>query len=253
VTWREGDRALAAMIPEPGVADKSRHCGRIVVAVDEVAATRVVVGEDHPIFREGLVRVLEGAGFEVVAAVGDASDVVRKTRAHRPDVVIVDIQMPPDRTDDGLRAALEIRASDPDVGVLVLSEFLEDRYALDLVGDRAEGVGYLLKDKVGDVAAFTDAVRRVAASGSALDPDVVALLVGRKRLDSPLDRLTKREREVLSLMAEGRSNAGIAEQIVVTVAGVERHITSIFDKLGLAQSPERHRRVVAVLNYLESH
>jgi DNA-binding NarL/FixJ family response regulator len=166
--------------------------------------------------------------------------------------VVVDIQMPPDRTDDGLRAALEIRASDPDVGVLVLSEFLEDRYALDLVGDRAEGVGYLLKDKVGDVAAFTDAVRRVAADGSALDPDVVALLVGRKRLNNPLDRLTKREREVLSLMAEGRSYAGIAEQIVVTVAGVERHITSIFDKLGLAQSPERHRRVVAVLKYLQS-
>jgi DNA-binding NarL/FixJ family response regulator len=223
-----------------------------LLVVDEVAATRVVVGEDHPIFREGLIRVLEGDGFEVVAAASDAHDVVRKTRAHRPDVVVVDIQMPPDRTDDGLRAALEIRASNPDVGVLVLSEFLESRYALDLVGDRAEGVGYLLKDKLGDVARFTDAVRRVAADGSALDPDVVALLVGRKRLNSPLDRLTKREREVLSLMAEGRSNAGIAEQIVVTVAGVERHITSIFDKLGLAQSPERHRRVVAVLKYLQS-
>jgi DNA-binding NarL/FixJ family response regulator len=220
--------------------------------VDETAATRVVVGEDHPIFREGLIRVLEGDGFEVVAAASDARDLVRKTLAHRPDVVVVDIQMPPDRTDDGLRAALEIRASDPDVGVLVLSEFLEGRYALDLVGDRAEGVGYLLKDKVGDIARFTDAVRRVAAKGSALDPDVVALLVGRKRLNSPLDRLTKREHEVLSLMAEGRSNAGIAEQIVVTVAGVERHITSIFDKLGLAQSPERHRRVAAVLKYLQS-
>jgi len=220
--------------------------------VDKPAATRVVVGEDHPIFREGLIRVLEDRGFEVVAAAGDAPDVVRKTRAYQPDVVIVDIQMPPDHTDDGLRAALEIRASEPEVGVLVLSEFLEDRYALDLVGDRAAGVGYLLKDKVGDVASFTDAVRRVAADGSALDPDVVALLVGRKRLNSPLDRLTKREREVLSLMAEGRSNAGIAEQIVVTIAGVERHITSIFDKLGLAQSPEQHRRVVAVLKYLQS-
>jgi len=220
--------------------------------VTEATPTRVVVGEDHPIFREGLVRVLEGDGFEVVAAAGDAQDVVRKTRAHRPDVLIVDIQMPPDLTDDGLRAALEIRASDPEVGVVVLSEFLEDRYAVDLVGDRAEGVGYLLKDKVGDVALFTDAVRRVAAKGSALDPDVVALLVGRKRRNGPLDRLTKREREVLSLMAEGRSNAGIAEQIVVTVAGVERHITSIFDKLGLQQSPERHRRVVAVLKYLQS-
>ncbi len=153
--------------------------------MDEVAPIRVVVGEDHPIFREGLVRVLEGGGFEVVATAGDARDVVRKSRAHHPDVVVVDIQMPPDRTDDGLRAALEIRTSDPGIGVLVLSEFLEDRYAVDLVGDRAEGVGYLLKDKVGDVAVFTDAVRPVAADGSALDPDVVALLVGRKRRNSP--------------------------------------------------------------------
>jgi DNA-binding NarL/FixJ family response regulator len=223
----------------------------IIEVVDE-ARTRVVVGEDHPIFREGLIRVLEGDGFDVVAAAGDAPDVVRKVRAHHPDVVVIDIQMPPDHQDDGLRAALEIRASDPDVGVLVLSEFLEGRYALDLVGDRAEGVGYLLKDKVGNVAVFTDAVRRVAANGSALDPDVVALLVGRQRRNSPIDKLTKREREVLSLMAEGLSNAGIAEQIVVTVAGVERHITSIFDKLGLQQTPEQHRRVVAVLKYLQS-
>jgi DNA-binding NarL/FixJ family response regulator len=219
--------------------------------VDEATPTRVVVGEDHPIFREGLIRVLEGAGFEIVASASDAQDVLRKTGAHHPDLVVVDIQMPPDRTDDGLRAALEIRASDPEVGVLVLSEFLEDRYALDLVGDRAEGVGYLLKDKVGDVAGFVDAARRVAAHGSALDPDVVARLFGRKRRDSPLDTLTPREREVLSLMAEGRSNAGIAEQIVVTLTTVERHITNIFDKLGLEQSPERHRRVVAVLKYLQ--
>jgi len=213
---------------------------------------RVVVGEDHPIFREGLVRVLDSAGFEVVAIAGDALDVVRKTRAHRPDVVVVDIRMPPEREDDGLRSALEIRASNPDIGVLVLSEYLEDRYALELVAEGAEGVGYLLKDKVGDMGAFTDAVRRVAAKGSALDPDVVARLVGRRRINSPLDTLTKREREVLSLMAEGRSNAGIAEQIVVTVAAVERHITSIFDKLGLHQSSDQHRRVVAVLRYLQS-
>jgi len=213
---------------------------------------RVVVGEDHPIFREGLVRVLDSAGFEVVAIAGDALDVVRKTRAHRPDVVVVDIRMPPEREDDGLRSALEIRASNPDIGVLVLSEYLEDRYALELVAEGAEGVGYLLKDKVGDMGAFTDAVRRVAAKGSALDPDVVARLVGRRRINSPLDTLTKREREVLSLMAEGRSNAGTAEQIVVTVAAVERHITSIFDKLGLHQSSDQHRRVVAVLRYLQS-
>jgi DNA-binding NarL/FixJ family response regulator len=220
--------------------------------VDEATPTRVVVGEDNPIFREGLIRVLEGDGFEVLAAAGDARDVVRKTRAHHPDVVVVDIQMPPDRRDDGLRAALEIRASDPEIGVLILSEFLEYRYALDLVGDRAQGVGYLLKDKVGDVSAFIDAVRRVAADGSALDPDVVALLVGRKRWNSPLDSLTQREHEVLSLMAEGCSNAGIAERLVVTVPTVERHITSVFYKLGLRQSHEQHRRVVAVLTYLQS-
>lgn len=220
--------------------------------MDEAAPTRVVVGEDHPIFREGLIRVLEGDAFEVVAATADARDVVRKTRAYHPDVVVVDIQMPPDRQDDGLRAALEIRASDPDVGVLVLSEFLEARYALDLVGDRAEGVGYLLKDKVGDVAVFIDAVRRVAADGSAFDPDVVALLVARKRRTGPLETLTRRELEVLSLMAEGCSNAAVAERLTVTGTTVERHITSIFDKLGLQQSREQHRRVVAVLTYLQS-
>jgi DNA-binding NarL/FixJ family response regulator len=210
-----------------------------------------VVGEDQPLVREGIVRVLETAGFEVVATAADAPDLVRKARAHHPDVVVTDIQMPPDRSDDGLRAALDIRESDPDVGVLVLSQFLEARYALDLVGERAEGVGYLLKEKVGDVAAFTDAVQRVAGGGSALDPEVVALLVGRKRQNSPLDELTGRERQVLSLMAEGRSNGGIAEELVVTVAAVERHVTSIFGKLGLHQSPEQHRRVLAVLRYLE--
>jgi DNA-binding NarL/FixJ family response regulator len=156
-----------------------------------------------------------------------------KVRAYHPDVIVTDIQMPPDHTDDGLRAALAIRAADPSVGVLVLSQFLEDRYAFDLVVNGAQGVGYLLKEKVGDVAMFTDAVRRVAAGGTALDPDVVALLVGRKRKDSPLDALTPRERAVLSLIAQGRSNAGVADELVVTVAAVERHVTSIFDKLGL--------------------
>ena len=215
------------------------------------AQIRVVVGEDQPLVREGIRRVLEEAGFEVVGTAADAPDLVRKTRAHRPDVVVTDIQMPPDRTDDGLRAALEIRGADPGVGVLVLSQFLEARYALDLVGERAEGVGYLLKEKVGDIAAFTDAVRRVAGGGSVLDPEVVALLVGRKRHESPLDELTRRERQVLSLMAEGRSNAGIAEELIVTVPAVERHVTSIFGKLGLRQSSEQHRRVLAVLQYLQ--
>jgi DNA-binding NarL/FixJ family response regulator len=175
---------------------------------------------------------------------------VRKVRTYRPDVVVTDIQMPPDRTDDGLRAALEIRAAQPTVGVLILSQFLEDRYAFDLVAEGAQGVGYLLKEKVGDLHMFTDAVGRVASGGSALDPDVVARLIGRPRRYSLLDGLTKREREVLSLIAEGRSNAGVAEELVITVAAVERHVTSIFDKLGLRQSPEQHRRVVAVLTYL---
>ena len=198
------------------------------------------------------MHVLADSGFEVVGTADDARDLVRKARSGRPDVVVTDIQMPPDHADDGLRAALEIRSAQPGVGVLVLSQFLEDRYAYDLVADGAQGVGYLLKEKVGDLRMFTDAVRRVADGGSALDPDVVARLVGRRRRSSPLDRLTKRETEVLSLIAEGYSNAGVAGELVVTVAAVERHVTSIFDKLGLQQSPDQHRRVLAVLNYLQS-
>jgi DNA-binding NarL/FixJ family response regulator len=213
-------------------------------------ALRVVVGEDEPLVRAGVVRVLEEDGFEVVAVAGDAPDLLRKTRAHKPDVVVTDIQMPPDPTDDGLRAAMEIRTTQPEVGVVVLSQFLEDRYALDLVGDRADGVGYLLKDRVGDLALFTDAVRRVARGGSALDPEVVQRMVGRRRANSPLDDLTPRELQVLSLMAEGRSNQGIADELIVTVAAVERHITSIFGKLALRAVPEDHRRVLAVLEFL---
>ena len=210
----------------------------------------MAVGEDQPIVREGIVHILQDGGFEVVATAGDAQELVRKVRTYRPDVVVTDIQMPPDRTDDGLRAALEIRAAQPEVGVLILSQFLEDRYAFDLVADGAQGVGYLLKEKVGDLRMFTDAVRRVASGGSALDPDVVARLIGRPRRNSPLDQLTKRERQVLSLIAEGRSNAGVADELVITIAAVERHVTSIFDKLDLRQSPEQHRRVIAVLTYL---
>ena len=202
--------------------------------------------------REGIVRVLQSSGFEVIGTAADARELVRKARADRPDVVVTDIQMPPDHTDDGLRAALEIRAAEPDVGVLVLSQFLEDRYAFDLVADGAQGVGYLLKEKVGDLRVFTDAVSRVAEGGSALDPDVVGRLVGRRRRSSPIDSLTKREAEVLALIAEGLSNAGVAQELVVTVGAVERHVTSIFDKLGLQRSPEQHRRVLAVLNYLQS-
>lgn len=213
---------------------------------------RVLVGEDQPFVREGIVRVLQEGGFDVVGTAGDALDLVRMAGAYRPDVIVTDIQMPPDRSDDGLRAALAIRAAQPGIGVLVLSQFLEDSYAFALVADGAQGVGYLLKEKVGDLRAFTDAVRRVAEGGSVLDPDVVARLVGRQRKAGPLAVLTPREREVLELIAEGRSNSGIASQLVVTVAAVERHVTSIFDKLGLRSSPEVHRRVLAVLTYLHA-
>ena len=212
----------------------------------------MIVGEDQPFVREGVVRVLQDGGLNVVAAAADARDLVQMAGAYGPDVVIADIQMPPDHADDGLRAALQIRAARPGVGVLVLSQFLEDSYAFNLVADGAQGVGYLLKEKVGDLRVFTDAVRRVAGGGSVLDPDVVSRLVGRKRRASPVDGLTPREREVLGLIAEGRSNAGIARELVVTVAAVERHVTSIFDKFGLHRSAEAHRRVLAVLTYLRA-
>jgi DNA-binding NarL/FixJ family response regulator len=213
---------------------------------------RVIVGEDQPIVREGIVHVLDSSGFEVVATAADGADLVGKVRVHLPDVVVTDIQMPPDRTDDGLRAALRIRAEHPGIGVLVLSQFLEDRYVFDLVADGAQGVGYLLKEKVGDLRTFADAVRRVADGGSALDADVIARIVGRRRHNSPLDQLTPREREVLALIAEGYSNTGVAERLVVTVSAVERHVTSIFDKLALRQAPDQHRRVLAVLAYLRT-
>jgi len=214
-------------------------------------AVRVVVGEDEPLVREGIVHVLEDAGFEVVGVAADAPDLLRKTNAHKPDVVVTDIQMPPGRSDDGLRAALQIRRERPDTGVVVLSQFLEDRYAIDLVGDRAAGVGYLLKERVGDLALFAESVRRVANGGSALDPDVVQRMVGRRRTSSGVYDLSPREREVMTLMAEGRSNGGIAAELVITVAAVERHVTHIFDKLGLRPAPEDHRRVLAVLEYLK--
>jgi DNA-binding NarL/FixJ family response regulator len=178
--------------------------------------------------------------------------VIRKTRAHRPDVLITDIRMPPDGTDDGLRAALELRASEPGLGVVVLSQFLEDRYAMELAAAGPEGIGYLLKEKVGDVAVFTDAVRRVARGGTALDSDVVASLMRRPRRDDPLQELTNRELDVLELMAEGRSNRGIAEALVVTVGAVEHHVTNIFDKLELGHAPGDSRRVLAVLEYLHT-
>jgi DNA-binding NarL/FixJ family response regulator len=239
-------RLGASALPSPGpVAWRT-----VQWQVNEQAPIRIVVGEDQPIVREGIVRVLEGAGFEVVGVAADAEDLVRKARAHKPDVVVTDIQMPPTSTDDGLQAAKKIRAGQPAVGVLVLSQYLEDRYAMELLSGGAEGVGYLLKDRVGDLVVFTDAVRRVAGGGSALDPQVVQRMVDRPRVESPIDDLTPREREVLALMAEGRSNQGIADELVVTVAAVERHVTSIFSKLDLRQAPHDHRRVLAVLHYL---
>jgi len=211
---------------------------------------RVVVGEDQPLTSKGIVAVLEEAGFEVAAVAADATDLLRKTAAHKPHAVVTDIQMPPDNTDDGLRAARQIRVAHPEVGVLILSQHLEARYALELVGDRAEGVGYLLKHRVGDLALFADAVRRVASGGSALDPEVVERMVARPRSGGPIAGLTPREGEVLALMAEGRSNASIAAAMSVTVGAVENHVTSIFDKLQLRPEPDVHRRVLAVLKYL---
>jgi DNA-binding NarL/FixJ family response regulator len=215
-------------------------------------ALRIVVGEDQALVREGVVRVLERAGLTVAAVAADATELLRLTRAHRPDVVITDIRMPPRLADDGLRAAMEIRATEPGIGVIVLSQYLEDRFVLELVGDRADGVGYLLKEKVGEPEVLIDAVRRVADGRSALDPDVIARLVGRRRVGSPLATLTPRERDVLALMAEGRSNRAIAESLVVTERAVEKHVTSIFGKLDLTPADGDHRRVLAVLTFLRA-
>jgi DNA-binding NarL/FixJ family response regulator len=213
---------------------------------------RVVVGEDSVLLREGIVRVLGEAGFEVVAQAGDAEDLVRKVSAHKPDVAVVDIRMPPTETDDGLRAAIEIRRRLPNTGVVVLSQYLEEGYALDLVADSAEGTGYLLKDRVGDIERFADSVRRVGEGGSALDPEVVSQILGHRRRDDRLAGLTERELEVLQLMAEGRSNQAIARRLAVTERAVEKHVTSIFDRLGLMPAADDHRRVLAVLTFLRS-
>jgi DNA-binding NarL/FixJ family response regulator len=214
------------------------------------APVRVVVGEDDVLLREGIVRLLVEAGFTVPAQAGDAEEFLRKALAHRPDVAVVDIQMPPGRGDDGLRAALELRGRLPETGILVLSQYYEEQYALDLIDESAEGVGYLLKERVGDVEAFTDAVTRVAAGGSALDPEVVGRMLGRRRGEGPLDDLTPRELDVLVHLAQGKSNHGIAEALVVTNAAVEKHVTNIFHKLQLDPGATEHRRVLAVLTYL---
>jgi DNA-binding NarL/FixJ family response regulator len=214
------------------------------------ARKRVVLADDSVLLREGIARLLEEAGFQIVGQSGTAEDLLLKVRSYAPDVAIVDIRMPPTHTDEGLRAAKEIREQYPGTAVLVLSQYVESGIALELLQGSAEGVGYLLKDRVGDLGEFAAAVKRVAEGGSALDPEVVARLVGRRRADDPLADLTPREREVLDLMAEGRSNQAIADRLVITLRAVEKHVTSIFGKLRLPADADDHRRVLAVLAYL---
>jgi DNA-binding NarL/FixJ family response regulator len=215
-------------------------------------SVRVVLGEDEVLLREGIAHILERAGLEVVAQCGRADDFLRRALAHRPNVAVVDVQMPPDNTDDGLRAALELRQRSPQTGVVVLSQFFERSYAMDLIGDRADGVGYLLKERVGDVSIFVDAVRRVAAGGTALDPEIVSRMLGRGRAARPLDQLSPRERDVLKEMAQGKSNRGIAETLVISASAVEKHVNSIFRKLEIEPTATEHRRVLAVLRYLSA-
>ena len=216
------------------------------------ARTRVVLADDSVLFREGVARLLEDAGFEVVGQSGTAEDLMLKVRSYKPDVAIIDIRMPPTHTDEGLQAAKEIREKQPATAVLVLSNHVEPEYALELLQDSAEGVGYLLKDRVSDIGEFAACVRRVADGGSALDSSVVAELVGRRRRDDPLAALSAREREVLELMAEGLSNAAIAARLFVTERAVEKHVTSILQKLRLPTAPDTHRRVLAVLAFLRA-
>jgi DNA-binding NarL/FixJ family response regulator len=210
---------------------------------------RIVIGGDQVLLREGLVRVLEEQGHEVVGSAGDGPDMVRKAKAHRPDIVIADVRMPPSQTDEGMRAALEIRAAVPSIGILVLSHHVEVRYALELLTDDASGVGYLLKQRVADLDRFFGALERINAGGSVIDPEVVSAMLGRAGRD-PIDRLTARQREVLALMAEGRTNAGIAEELVITEKAVAKHVASIFEALGLPPSADGNRRVLAVIRYL---
>jgi DNA-binding NarL/FixJ family response regulator len=214
-------------------------------------AARVTVAEDSVLLREGLSRLLTEAGFEVVDAVGDGEALLRSVGAQQPDVVVADVRMPPTHSDEGLRAALVIRSRWPGVAVLVLSQYVEERYATELLAGDTRGVGYLLKDRVADVESFVEALHRVQAGGTALDPEVVSQIFARSRRAAPLAALTRRERDVLALMAEGRSNAGIAAELVVSEGAVEKHISGIFGKLALPAAPTDHRRVLAVLKYLE--
>jgi DNA-binding NarL/FixJ family response regulator len=213
---------------------------------------RVVIAEDLALLRDGLERLLRDNGFEVVASVRDGDSLLREIAAHKPDIAVVDIRLPPDFRDEGLRAAIEARKQSPDTAILVVSQYVEQAYAKELLADGRGGVGYLLKDRILHVVEFIEAVRRVADGGTALDPEVVAHLFSSQTAGGPLERLTPREQEVLALMAEGRSNNGIAETLVLTVGAVEKHIASIFSKLDLPQSGTDHRRVLAVLAYLQA-
>jgi DNA-binding NarL/FixJ family response regulator len=252
VTVRDlGERALKDF-DQPQAVFEAVIADVAAAASGAAAAVRVVLAEDSVLLREGIARLLEGSGFEVVGQVDNPDDLVRRVGFAKPDVAIIDIRMPPTHTDEGLQAARRIRERYPQVGVLVLSQYVEAEYATALLRERTERTGYLLKDRIADIEEFTDAVRRVAAGGSALDPAVVAQLVGRPRHDDPLAALTAREREVLELMAEGLSNRGIAERLVVTERAVEKHVTNIFAKLGLTATVEDHRRVRAVLALLGS-
>jgi len=211
---------------------------------------RVVIAEDLALLREGIASLLKDEGHEVVAAVGDADGLLEAAAEHHPNLAIVDVRMPPTQTDEGIRAAVELRRRQPDVAILILSQYVEERYATDLLSGGSVGVGYLLKDRVADVSEFMSAARRVAAGGTAIDPEVVSQLLSRRRRTDVLDELTPREREVLSLMAEGHTNASIAERLVVTGGAVEKHVRNVFMKLGLPQTDQQHRRVLAVLTYL---
>jgi DNA-binding NarL/FixJ family response regulator len=211
---------------------------------------RVVIAEDSVLLRAGLTRLLDSAGIEVVAAVGDAEALLRAVESHQPDLAVVDVRMPPNHTDEGLRAALVVRRQWPGIAILVLSQYVEERYATELLASATTRVGYLLKDRVADVDEFLDALRRVTDGGTALDPEVVAQLLARRARD-PLDRLTPRERQVLAMMAEGQSNSGIAAALVVSDSAVNKHINSIFTKLDLPPEDSGHRRVLAVLRFLE--
>jgi DNA-binding NarL/FixJ family response regulator len=213
---------------------------------------RVVIADDDVLLREGIASLLREAGFEIVGQSSTAGDLLLKVGSYKPDVAIVDIRMPPSHTDEGLGAAKSIRERHPEVGVLVLSQYVEPSYAMELIADDAEGVGYLLKDRVSDINEFASSVQRVAEGGSALDPAIVTELVGRRRGDDPVATLTPRERQVLELMAEGRSNQSIAQKLVVTERAVEKHVTNIFGKLHLPASAEDHRRVLAVLAFLRA-